>query len=487
MKGSLRAIELFAGVGGFRVGLEKSDWKVVWSNQYEPSSKTRQHASWIYKYQFGESEDNHVNLDINEVLDQMSNGGRPLPQEHDLLVGGFPCQDYSVARVLNQAAGLIGQKGVLWWSIFRLLKLLRSQGRQPRFLLLENVDRLIKSPAGQRGRDFAVMLASLQLLGYRVEWRVINAADYGFPQRRRRIFIVGEMSEYSSDDQKSKCSPKETLFQDGILAQALNVQQPSGACQFDLKTGFPLSEKAIGKLDLLSDKKIQTYLGDISAGFGIGTSKSPFRNAGLLINGQVHTVDLKAIELPESERHNLRHVVQKAKEYRLENNLDEDVEKHFYLDEGQLGKWEVLKGPKNAERTHRVTGHQYFYQEGRVAFPDSLEKPSRTILTGEGGSTPSRFKHVIEDSNGLRRLTPEELEILNGFDPGHTKTPPDHPVITDGKRAFLMGNAVVVGIVEKIGLELDKRMKASKNRKSTIEEYSHSTTPEELVATPADY
>jgi len=171
---SIKVAELFAGVGGFRIGLKRASdrFSVVWSNQWEPSTK-RQAASEIYAARFGDA--GHCNADSSTVPVKNS-------PKHDLLAGGFPCQDYSVARTLKQAQGLAGKKGVLWWEIHRIL-----QAHQPAFLLLENVDRLLKSPAGQRGRDFAVMLASLADLGYVVEWRVINAADYGMPQRRRRV------------------------------------------------------------------------------------------------------------------------------------------------------------------------------------------------------------------------------------------------------------------------------------------------------------
>jgi len=83
-----------------------------------------------------------------------------------------------------------------------------------------------------------------------------------------------------------------------------------------------------------------------------------------------------------------------------------------------------------------------------MSFPDSLDLPSRTILTGEGGVSPSRFKHVIRDpkTGRLRRLVPGELEELNGFPRGWTDTG-----MSDGKRAFMMGNALVVGLVERIG------------------------------------
>ena len=184
-----RVVEMFAGVGGFRLGLEgppgsprNGSFKSVWSNQWEPSTKL-QHAAELYtsRWHFiadpaepnvhrnpNVSDDVFVNADIGTIP------AETIP-EHDLLVGGFPCQDYSVAKTLNTADGLEGKKGVLWWEIHRI-----AEHHRPSYLLLENVDRLLKSPVKQRGRDFAVMLASLADLGYVVEWRVIVASEYGF-------------------------------------------------------------------------------------------------------------------------------------------------------------------------------------------------------------------------------------------------------------------------------------------------------------------
>ena len=141
----IKVVELFAGVGGFRLGLDKKNYDIVWSNQWEPSTK-KQHASLVYEARFGK--DNHSNEDINEVV--MRNV-EEVP-DHDLLVGGFPCQDYSVATTLHNSKGLKGKKGVLWWAIHRILE---KKKHKPRYLLLETVDRLLKSPANQRGRDFA--------------------------------------------------------------------------------------------------------------------------------------------------------------------------------------------------------------------------------------------------------------------------------------------------------------------------------------------
>ena len=104
--------ELFAGVGGFRLGLEASGWECVLSNQYEPSTK-KQHASDVYTARFGE--EGHTNcditkLDVNDIPD------------HTMLVGGFPCQDYSVAKPLPYSEGIQGKKGVLWWEIYKILE-----------------------------------------------------------------------------------------------------------------------------------------------------------------------------------------------------------------------------------------------------------------------------------------------------------------------------------------------------------------------------
>ena len=89
-----------------------------------------------------------------------------------------------------------------------------------------------------------------------------------------------------------------------------------------------------------------------------------------------------------------------------------------------------------------------------MIYPDALDNTSRTIITGEGGKSPSRFKHVIETEKGLRRLTPIEIERLNMFPDNHTKM----DCITNTKRAFFMGNALVVGVVEKIGIALYKKI-----------------------------
>ena len=390
--------ELFAGVGGFRIGLARAGWKTVFSNQWEPSTKV-QHASDVYVARFGD--EGHSNEDISKVEN--------LPTKVDLLVGGFPCQDYSVAKTLNTSKGLKGKKGVLWWEILRLVQL-----RKPQFIFLENVDRLLKSPSTQRGRDFAIMLKTLGDEGYAIEWRVVNAAEYGFPQRRIRVFIVATkikrgMKEYS---------PHEIILKTGILARALPVEK-----EFITADIILLDEEA----DVITSK------------FNKNGGKSPFLNSGYYLNGVAHT--LKTVSKLSDNPMTLGDVL----------IPDAQVPEEYWIDGKRLKEWEYLKGAKSIERIHKGSGTTYNYAEGKMAYPDLLTNPSRTILTGEGGTSPSRFKHIIKTKKGFRRLTPIELERLNGFPDNWTQITGNGSVMPDVRRAFFMGNALVIGLIEKVG------------------------------------
>lgn len=397
--------ELFAGVGGFRIGLAAAGWKTIYSNQWEPSTKA-QHASDVYVANFGER--GHSNEDIAKV--------RNIPNV-DLLVGGFPCQDYSVAKSLNSSKGLEGKKGVLWWEILRLVK-----KKKPKFLFLENVDRLLKSPSSQRGRDFAVMLKTLGEEGYLIEWRVVTASDYGFPQRRIRVFIVAKLSREFPSDIESY------LTKEGILARALPVQ----------KTAEEYSE-----IDLSASPEV------ISKSFNAGAGKSPFFNTGVFFRGRAYTV--KTTPAFKGKKVVLGDVILP----------DKQVSQDYRVSPERIEEWKYLKGAKTIERTHKDSGTIYNYAEGKMAFPDLLTNPSRTILTGEGGSSPSRFKHIIKTKTGYRRLSPVELERLNGFPDNWTAVGASGTQMSDVRRAFFMGNALVVGLIERVGKVLAEEIKAS--------------------------
>ncbi len=401
----IRVAELFAGVGGFRIGLEGASdaYKTIWNNQWEPSTK-QQDASLVYRARFGS--DGHVNEDINLVkTDSIPN--------HDLLVGGFPCQDYSVASTLSRSGGIEGKKGVLWWQIYRILR--EKGNNRPDYIFFENVDRLLGSPAKQRGRDFAIILASLADLGYTVEWRVINAADYGMPQRRRRTYIVG-YREDSVVYEKIEDRKKWVLY-DGLFASAFPFKQKEGT-------------ESIFSIDGSITK--------VSENFNKNGKESPFGNAGIMRDRKVYSVDASPIY--------------DGPVMTLGGNLiDEDmVPDDYFISSEDLKKWEYEKGAKKINRISKE-GFEYTFSEGAMSFPDSPDAPSRTIITGEGGNAPSRFKHVIKTPSGrYRRLLPIELERLNMFPDNHTL----HPQVSEIKRAFLMGNALVCGVVREIGKEL---------------------------------
>lgn len=401
----IRVVELFAGVGGFRIGLEGASnaFKTIWNNQWEPSTK-RQDASLVYQARFGSH--GHSNKDINTVKTEN------IP-DHDLLVGGFPCQDYSVAATLSKSAGIVGKKGVLWWQIYRILS--EKGDKRPDYLFFENVDRLLNSPATQRGRDFAIILASLSDLGYVVEWRVINAADYGMPQRRRRTYILGYKRGSAVERQISDV--EEWIMYDGTMARA-----------------FPLARKD----QRVSSFTIEGSIKEVSDSFNYGKLKSPFKDAGIISRRKVTTTQTNAVY--DGTIQTLGSIL-----------VDESfVPDEFFISADELPQWEYEKGAKKINRISK-NGHEYLYSEGGMAFPDDTDKPSRTIITGEGGASPSRFKHVVKTLSGrYRRLLPIELERLNMFPDNHTL----HSEVTDSRRAFLMGNALVCGVVERIAKNL---------------------------------
>lgn len=406
-------IELFAGVGGFRVGfndikgfnkngkaIENGPWNFVWANQWEPSTKT-QHAFDCYNTRFPEATKNS-NVDISKV-------DRTTIPNHSVLCGGFPCQDYSVAHSLKDEKGIEGKKGVLWWDINDILKV-----KRPPFVLLENVDRLLKAPAKQRGQAFGIILRCFADLGYGVQWRVINAADYGHPQKRRRTFI------FAFHNSTKYCKN----FADNIDFAQEDVQEAM------LFACFPAS-LTYSKEDKIADisKKKYKSVADVSEKF-----KFDFDNAGYMLDYKVITAKLNA--------------AYDGKIKTLEECLDcKNVPDFCY--KTNVKKFEYLKGSKKIERI-AANGHKYFYSEGPVPFPDKLNTPARTMLTSEG--TVNRSSHLIMDpvSKKYRILTPVECERIDEFPDNWTNTG-----MPDKRRYFMMGNALVTGLIRTIAESLE--------------------------------
>ncbi len=401
-------VELFAGVGGFRVGLndikgfdedgkaiENRGWNFVWANQWEPSTKV-QHAYDCYTTRFG-------NECSNQNISEVDKATIP---DHTLLVGGFPCQDYSVAHSLSKEKGIEGKKGVLFWDIAAIL-----EAKQPTFGLFENVDRLLKSPAKQRGRDFGIMLRTFNDLGYNVEWRVINAADYGAPQRRRRIFIFiwKKTAKYNNQFKEATIY----LLEDGIFAKTFPITNDS--------------ELNITEIDL------RPYEDTVEM---TSSFKAPFENTGVMIDGIVYTASTTPIiETPIT--------IGEIRETRTSLGK-------YILKDDKLKKFEYLRGSKKIPRK-RPDGSEYFYSEGAMSPFDSLDLPGRTMLTSEG--SVNRSTHIIPDAETgkLRLLTPVEAERLQCFPDNWTNTG-----MPENRRYFMMGNALVTKVINRLEPELSK-------------------------------
>lgn len=392
--------ELFAGVGGFRLGFDRleSGWETTWFSQWEPGART-QWAHDCYVQHFGDSFDLNNEFHTGEDISTMDKQAIP---DHTLLVGGFPCQDYSVAHTLSSSHGIEGKKGVLWWQIRDTII-----AKKPPFCIFENVDRLLKSPAKQRGRDFGVILACLAKEGYSVEWRVVNAAQYGAAQRRRRTFIFAYRNDTIYGQKMADISADMIIKNGGLMAKAFPIQNMGR-----------ITETVIGG-DIV----------DVSDNFAFA-----FETAGYMCKGRIYTA--KVTE-QEEEPITLGKILQK------------NVDDKFYITNEKMPKWTYLKGAKKIPRKS-ADGHEYIFSEGPIAFPDPWDRPGRTMLTSE--STLNRSTHVVSDpgTGRLRLLTPVEAERLQGFDDEWTNTG-----MPDRMRYFCMGNALVVPMITRMGRVLD--------------------------------
>ena len=377
--GKIKIAELFAGVGGFREAVKhsplKNHFEVTWSNQWEPGESAKhgdqQNANRVYIAKFGKH--GHYTDDIHLITDSE----KKLPKDIadiQMLVGGFPCQDYSVAKPKNAAKGIRGPKGVLWWSIERILRDVR-----PNYVLLENVDRLINSPSANRGRDFAVILKGLDSLGYIVEWRIVNAADYGFAQKRRRIFILAYQKDSTAAKKinAAKLNIDEAIDSKGLMALGLPCRPDS------VKTYFDLGEYG-------SDN-------ELGAKYKAPKGKSPFFNAGFVINGKAWTKVVKAVS--PKEMIPLGQVLLNPEIETMPVNSGS-----FRLSTEVLPKWAYAKGRKNEPRRKAITVANFLKSKLGIAVPAKAAKQLPVDLRMD-----TAFDFTFNDTTVSVSLAREEI------------------------------------------------------------------------------
>lgn len=425
----MNVFSMFDGVGGFIVGLDKVEndfFNTIYSNQYEPSRKS-QDAYEVGLYNYPNME--HIATDVAEITDEKFEEMKE--NNVDLIVGGFPCQDYSVARSKKNELGIEGKKGVLFWEIVRATRIIK-----PNYLILENVDRLLKAPSNQRGRDFAVMLGAFDQLGYSVEWRIINAAEYGAAQRRRRVFLfvykndtnwAKHIDDNYEDEQtslnlmnfKDYQTYNKYIFEDGLFARQFPIKQSP----YKNRTNF---------------EQLSMDIKEISDNFS-----GKMWNTGVMRHGFIYTADTEP--LGDEEATPLRDIVVS------ENHVPEK----YYITGEKLEKFKYLRGPKKLKRI-AANGHEYVYSEGGMSEHDSLDLPGRTMLTSEG--SVNRSTHLLKINEKYRLITPLEAERLQGFPDDWTKykmtEAGEVEEVSDRMRLFFMGNALVTDMVTRIGNEL---------------------------------
>mgnify|MGYP000586102831 FL=1 len=437
--------ELFAGVGGFRCGLnsintiedtkKEEKWNTVWFSQWEPEKK-KQWAHDCYVNRFGTSLDLNGNDTTNIDIARVDKNTIP---DHNLLVGGFPCQDYSVARGLNGEKGIYGKKGVLWWSIRDVIN-----AKKPPFVLLENVDRLLKSPSKQRGRDFGVILACLNDCGYSVEWRVINAAEYGFQQKRRRTYIFAYKDTTNYAEKIRGNSFYDVIQREGFFAKSFPIDV--------------FEEKKIRHTDLSLD------IVEVSDNFEFA-----FENSGYMSDGKIYTIKTtpiykKPISLGDILQDNRtsyvdsKYYVDDKKLYYTYKDIRHSYESHEDLPKEHRQTWQYLKGGKKRLRT-ASSGHQYIFSEGPIPMIDEWDSPARTMLTSEGSF--NRSTHLVKDkmTGKIRILTPIETERIQGFPDDWTKdclVEGEIVPMPERMRYFCMGNALVVNLIKQMEEQLSK-------------------------------
>lgn len=417
MTNKLNVLELFAGVGGFRIGLENADknlFKTKWSNQFEPSKKS-QDAFEVYDYHYPDSE--NICIDIAKIPDKKFRS-----MDADMIVGGFPCQDYSVARSKKNEMGIKGKKGVLFWEIIRAAKCIH-----PKYMIFENVDRLLKSPAKQRGRDFAIMLTALNSLNYSVEWRVINAADYGRAQRRRRVYFFVYRNDLPYAIYLDEKYEKSVFFKDDSLYNEVLFKEGLFARQFPIERevlkGRQASYELPNDIVTTSDK----FSGQVF-------------NTGIMRHGHYYTIES---------------VPQRVAPIPLKNILQPESQvnsKYYVNNQEKIDKFAYLRGPKHIQRISS-DGHIYTYSEGGMSPYEDLNLPGRTMLTSEG--TVNRSSHWLKINGRYRFLTPIEAERLQDFPDDWTKyklVNGNLEEVSDRMRMFFMGNALVTTVIKRIGL-----------------------------------
>lgn len=390
---------LFSGIGGFDLGFQQAGIETLW--QCEIDNKCQQTLATHFPH-------TEIYTDVRAINQ---------PRTVDVITGGFPCQDLSVA---GRRAGLAGERSGLWFEFRRVLA-----ESKPRWCVIENVPGLLSS---NKGRDFAIVLQGLAELGYGVCWRILDAQFFGVAQRRRRVFIVGSLGDWSCleilFESESLCGntppvrtagqAAPTLFASGAgTSRTASAGSESEFCipvaSFNWKRSpsraMAIRENAVDTLDKSNADGV-TIVGVIDSCGPINDDNAAQGNQ--LIVGQV--------------------------DWRTANADDGKVSQTLKTDLAHQG------GPIVST----------YWDGGDVA---QVMAPTLTAANDPSRSPQSQeitrqVEAVSASGFGVRRLTPTECERLQGFPDGWTA------MHADTVRYRQLGNAVAVPVAKWIGTNI---------------------------------
>ena len=397
---------LFSGVGGFDLGLERSGHEIVWQVEYDKQARSILRKHWP---------DVKMYNDVQQVGGKDGEAGRDVLEEVDLICGGFPCQDLSVA---GHRRGLDGSKSGLWYEFYRILKECR-----PKYCLVENVRGLFSS---NKGRDMEVLVRGLEELGYQWQYRILDSQYFGVPQRRRRVFIVGYLGE--------GCQPQVLLESESLPWHPATSREEGQGSAGDAGCSDEDSGRTL-------------YRGEGFSSYREDDLAAPLRAS----QSKQADTDLVVARCTGYAKYKMEDEMKASSPLRARHNEATDLVVAFQP--GNLTRkaganpssevFPTLGAATLGDQAPHVATHQ------KVA-PTLNSSGAGTSRPGGQGAEPGFYI----SSDAPRRLTPRECERLQGFPDDWTRLDDTGKEMADGPRYRMMGNAVTVNVAEFIGAQL---------------------------------
>jgi DNA (cytosine-5)-methyltransferase 1 len=424
MTDRLNFIDLFAGIGGMRQGLENACQKMGISAKCVFTSEIKEHAIATYQKNFSEHK-------IHGDISQISTTEIP---DFDILLAGFPCQPFSTAGTRQ---GFLDTRGTLFFEIERIL-----EAKQPFGFLLENVEGLVKH---DRGRTLATILNKLERLDYHVTWKVLNAKNFGIPQDRKRIYIAGNKSYPISLEFYSQ--------KKGLLKNIFETGKPV------LKTDLTQRLLAHYSIEELYGKAIKDKRGgndnihswDLELKGKISQPQKELLNQLLKERRKKIWAETKGINWMDG----MPLTLEEISTFYYSNNLFESNDLELMLDDLVEKGYLKFEHPKDLGETINSNGKVVKKRQYREDLPKGYNiivgKLSFDIskILDPNGIAPTLVatdmnKLAVVDGNGIRKLTIREGLRLFGF-------PENYQINLPDTKAFdLLGNTVVVPVIEEI-------------------------------------